>query len=308
VSPIIHMNPTKNESLLFRGVCTSVITPFTSDGLVDDQSFRRLIANQVSAGVDSLVILGTTGEESTVSRSERRHLVETAIDNVAGRVPIIVGTGTQSTSVTVELSREAADTGASMLMLVTPYYNQPTVEGLQAHLEAVAAAVDLPLMLYHVPRRTGFALSADAFLELARKIPTLQAIKDASGNLSLIVDIIAGRSDNMGVYSGDEEFALPLLLLGGDGLISVLSNIAPRATIELIHSALCGDWVTARAAHFRLLKAMRACFIVTNPIPIKAALAQAGLTGPALRLPLQVFAEPTRSIWLPSLNAVVEKP
>ena len=294
--------------LLFRGTCTSLVTPFTHDDRVDQSGFRRLIDRQLIAGVDSLVVLGTTGEESNISLDERCRLIELAVDSVAGRLPVIVGTGTQSTHVTVELSRQAADAGADMLMLVTPYYNRPTVDGLRAHLSAVASVVDVPLMLYHVPHRTGFALTADVFLRLVVEIPTLRAIKDASCNLPFITEIIAGRPEGIGVYSGDEEFTLPLLLMGGDGLVSVLSNLAPRATCELIRTALCGDWAAAQATHFRLLKAMRACFAVTNPIPIKAALTEAGLIGPALRLPLQPLAESVRGVWLPSLVAVTETP
>jgi 4-hydroxy-tetrahydrodipicolinate synthase len=296
----------KKQPLLFRGTCTSLVTPFTHDDQIDEPTFLQLIDRQLGAGVDSLVVLGTTGEESNVSRHERRRLVEITLDRVAGQVPVIIGTGTQSTQGSVELSREAAAAGANMLMLVTPYYNRPTFDGLRAHLGAVANAVTLPLMLYHVPHRTGLSLTADEFLRLATEIPTLRAIKDASGRLSFVSEIIAGRPDGLGVYSGDEEFTLPLLVLGGDGLISVLSNLAPRATRKLICRALDGDWTAARETHFQLLNAMRACFAVTNPIPIKAALAEADLISPVLRLPLQPLGKMGGGTWLPSLTSLTE--
>ncbi len=295
--------------LLFRGVAPALVTPFTAADDLDLDAFRRLIDAQIDGGVAALVVLGTTGENPTVTHDERRRLVDAAVEQAAGRVPVVVGTGTNDTAESIAFSREALRAGADGLLVVGPYYNKPGARGFTAHVEALAAATDGPMILYNVPGRTGYDIAAETTLRLAEEVPAVVGVKEASGRLAQITDILAHRPEGFAVYAGDDEITLPLLALGGDGCVSVLSNAAPEAFCALVADGLAGHMEAARAAHLRLLAAMRACFFDTNPIPVKLALADRGAMTPHVRLPLALpdAADPVRPRILAAFRALVAR-
>jgi 4-hydroxy-tetrahydrodipicolinate synthase len=283
----------------FRGTAPALITPFTAHDQVDEAALRRVIDFQIDggsdyAGIDALVVLGTTGENPTVTPEERQRIVELAIGHVAGRIPVIVGTGTNNTAQSVEFSKQAAEAGADALLVVGPYYNKPTPDGVVGHIAAIADATDCPIVLYNVPGRTGSNLTAETQLRVAEEIPSVVATKEASGDLNQIADIIANRPEGFAVYSGDDDLTLPMLALGADGLISVCANAIPGATSELVRRGLAGDIDGARSLHYELLDAMRASFYESNPGPIKAVMAEMGLIEPHVRLPLVLVTEVMR--------------
>lgn len=281
---------------LFTGTAPALVTPFTDDGTqIDEAALRRMIDFQIDGGVDALVILGTTGENPTITDDERQRLVELSIEHTSGRVPVIIGTGTNDTAASIRYSREATEAGADGLLVVGPYYNKPTQAGFHAHVAAIADATDCPIIIYNVPGRTSFNFQAASMLKLAEAIPSVVGVKEASGDLAQISDILAQRPDHLAVYSGDDEFAFPIIALGGDGVVSVVSNVVPGAFSQMIRAALAGHYDEARSQHFDLLPAMRACFAETNPIPVKAVLAEMGLIGPALRLPLVPLSDANRA-------------
>lgn len=279
---------------IFTGTGTAIVTPFTADDEIDYEAFKRHVDLQIDGGVDCLVVLGTTGENATVWPKERSELVETAIDYVDGRVPVIVGTGNNSTSESIGFSKEAAAQGADGLLIVGPYYNKPTQSGFKAHVKAIAEATDCPIVIYNVPGRTSFNILPETILELAEDVSTVVGVKEASGSIAQIGDLLAGRPDTLAVYSGDDEMTLPLIGLGGDGAVSVISNAIPGAFSTMTREALGGSIEEARKTHFKLLEAMRACFYETNPIPIKAVLDDMGVMGGRLRLPLLEITEANR--------------
>jgi 4-hydroxy-tetrahydrodipicolinate synthase len=279
---------------LFTGTGTALVTPFTPDGAFDPGAFRRLIDHQVEGGVEALVVLGTTGENATVWPDERRRIVDLAVEYTAGRVPVIIGAGNNSTSESVIFSKEAKASGADGLLIVGPYYNKPTQAGFRAHVAAIAEAADCPIILYNVPGRTSFNILAETTLRIAEEIPSVVGVKEASGNLAQISDILASRPDHLAVYAGDDELALPLAVLGADGVISVIANALPAPFSELVRAAVGGDFERAKQLHFQLLPAMRACFLETNPIPIKTVVAATGLMDGHLRLPLVPMDEAPR--------------
>ncbi len=279
---------------IFTGTGTAIVTPFTEDDKIDYEAFKRHMDLQIEGGVDCLVVLGTTGENATIWPKERSELVEVAIDHVNGRIPIVVGTGNNSTSESIVFSKEAASQGADGLLIVGPYYNKPTQGGFQAHVKAIAEATDCPIILYNVPGRTSFNILPETILELARDVPTVVGVKEASGSIAQIGDILGGRPESLAVYSGDDEMTLPLMGLGGDGAVSVISNAIPDAFSDLTRAALEGRTDEARRIHYKLLAAMRACFYETNPIPIKAVLSEMGVMGRRLRLPLLEISDAKR--------------
>lgn len=284
------------QRMVFRGTAPALVTPFTADDELDETSFRNLINWQILQGADAIVVLGTTGENPTISHKERRRITDIAVEQAAGRVPVVVGTGTNSTRESVNFSKQAAAAGVDALLIVGPYYNKPTAEGVKAHVAAVADATDCPIILYNVPSRTGSNIAADTALEIADQVPTVAGVKEASGNLEQISDILAGRPDHLALYAGDDEFALPLLSLGADGAVSVVSNAVPKFFGEMVQHGLDGNLAEARALHMKLLDAMRACFVETNPIPIKAVLAEMGYIESHLRLPLVPLQPENRSV------------
>jgi 4-hydroxy-tetrahydrodipicolinate synthase len=271
---------------LFRGTGTALVTPFTPDGALDEAAFRRLIDFQLDGAVEALVVLGTTGENPTITPDERRRLIALALEQVNGRASVIVGTGTNSTRESIGFSKEAAAAGASGLLVVGPYYNKPTQAGFQAHVAAIAEATDCPIIVYNVPGRTGSNIKAETMVRIAEAIPTIVGVKEASGDLAQISDILAHKPAHLTVYAGDDELALPVIALGGEGVISVIANALPGPFSHLVRLALNGRFAEARHAHFELLAAMRACFFESNPIPIKTVLAEAGLIAESFRLPL----------------------
>lgn len=279
---------------IFSGTAPALVTPFTADDKLDIPALQGLIDWQIEGGVAALVILGTTGENATIWPDERRKLVEAAIDHTAGRVPVIIGTGNNSTSESILFSREATEAGADGLLVVGPYYNKPTQAGFRAHVAAIADATDCPIIIYNVPGRTSFNCKAETMLQIAEEVPSVVGVKEASGDLAQISDILAHRPERLAVYSGDDEITLPLIVLGADGVVSVICNALPDLFSEMVQAALTGDFNKARQMHFRLLPAMRGCFLETNPIPIKAVLVAMGRIEPTMRLPLVPMSDENR--------------
>src|SRR5215216_6578862 len=279
-----------------RGCATALVTPFTASGAVDEPRLRDLIEYQITNGVRVLVPCGTTGESVTMSDEENRLVIRTTVEVCRGRAKVIAGTGSNSTSTTIARSQAARELGVDGVLTVAPYYNKPTQEGLYAHFRAIAEAVsDLPVVIYNVPGRTSSNISADTTLRLARDVENIVAVKEASGNLSQIMEILRGRPENFRVISGDDSLTLALIALGGEGLISVASNEAPGLMSKLNELALAGQWDEARALHYRLLPLMEGNFIESSPGPVKAGMALMGLLEENLRLPLVPVQEKTRA-------------
>lgn len=272
--------------MLFRGTAPALVTPFTDDDTVDEAAFKQLIDDQIEGGVSALVVLGTTGENPTINHKERQNLVALSIEFTAGRVPVIIGTGTNNTEESVRFSREAAEAGANGLLVVGPYYNKPTQAGLIAHVSEIANTTDCPIIFYNVPGRTASNILPETMLTIANRIPSVVGIKEASGDLAQITDLLAHRPADFAVYSGDDEITLPLLLMGGDGVISVISNARPKEMADMTLAGLKGDFAAARDVHFKLVEAMRACFYESNPVPVKTVLAHEGKMKAHVRLPL----------------------
>jgi len=272
--------------MLFRGTAPALVTPFTAEDDIDYDAFRALVERQIEGGADAVVVLGTTGENPTVTDAERAQLVDVAVETVDGRVPVIVGTGTNNTDQSAAYSQSAVEAGADGLLVVGPYYNKPSQDGFVAHVQEIAGAVDAPILLYNVPGRTSFNLEAETTLRVAEEVPQVAGVKEASGDLEQIADILRHRPDEFAVYSGDDEMTFPLLAMGGDGVVSVLGNALPERVGSMVGAALDGDLETARRHHFDLLPAMRACFLETNPVPIKEVCAARGWMEPHVRLPL----------------------
>jgi 4-hydroxy-tetrahydrodipicolinate synthase len=292
---------------LFRGTAPALVTPFTADDKIDEYALRRLVDRQIDGGVEALVVLGTTGENATIWPEERHRIVDIVIEHTDGRVPVIIGTGNNSTSESIVFSKEAAAQGADGLLIVGPYYNKPTQNGFFAHVAAIADATDCPMIIYNVPGRTSFNIQAETSLRLAEEIPTVVGVKEASGDIGQISNILAHRPDHLAVYAGDDEFALPLICLGADGVVSVISNVLPDLFSDLVRAGLAGDFDKARELHFRLLPAMRACFFETNPIPVKMLLAEVGQIEPTLRLPLIPMEDANRQRTLDAFAGLMEE-
>ena len=279
----------------FRGVMTALVTPFREDESFDDDAMRKLVEFQVESGVDGLVVCGSTGEAATLNDEEYRMVVKTVVDAVAGRLPVVAGAGSNNTSRAIELSRIAEDCGVDGLLHVTPFYNKPTTKGLIAHFSRIAAESQLPIIAYNVPGRTGSNVAPSVLLRLAYEVPSVVAVKEASGDVAQIMQIIAERHDDFTVLSGDDNLALPLLSAGADGIISVVSNEIPSEYADLVHAALDGDYKRAREIHYEWLDLMQANFYESNPIPVKTALAHMGLCREVLRLPLTPMEDDTKT-------------
>jgi len=276
----------KNNDLTgIRGSLVAIVTPMGDDGALDLEAFRSLIDWHIAEGTDGIVVVGTTGESPTVDFDEHRLLIETAVSHTRKRVPIIAGTGANSTQEAIELSQYAKAAGAEMSLSVVPYYNKPTQEGLYRHFRAIAEAVDIPQILYNVPGRTVADMSNDTVLRLA-EVPGIVGIKDATGNLERGTDLLRRKSPAFSVHSGDDATGIALTLLGGDGVISVTANVAPRLMHDMIAAALRGDAAQAIELNNRLLGLHRHLFCEANPIPVKWAVQQLGLMPGGIRLPL----------------------
>ncbi len=279
-----------------RGCATALVTPFTADGTIDERRLRELIEYQLAGGIRILVPCGTTGESVTMSDEENRLVIRTAIELSRGRAKVIAGTGSNSTAVTIERSQYARSLGVDGVLTVAPYYNKPTQEGLYAHFRAIAESVSgLPVVIYNVPGRTASNIAAETTLRLARDLENVVAVKEASGNLSQIMEILRSRPEGFRVISGDDALTLAMIALGAEGLISVASNEAPEMMSRLNDLALAGNWDEARALHYRLLPLMDANFIESSPGPVKAAMALMGLLEENLRLPLVPVQDRTRA-------------
>lgn len=268
-----------------RGSLVAIVTPMTDDGTVDLNALRRLVDWHIAEGTDGIVVVGTTGESPTVDYDEHCLLIRTVVDQAAGRVPVIAGTGANSTSEAIELTECAKTAGAQAGLSVVPYYNKPTQEGLYQHYRRIAEAVDLPLILYNVPGRTVADLANDTVLRLA-EVPGVVGIKDATGNMERGSDLIRRAPAHLALYSGDDASALPFLLLGGQGVISVTANVAPKLMHQMCEAAFAGDLARARELNNLLLPLHSKLFVEANPIPVKWACAELSLIGRGLRLPL----------------------
>jgi 4-hydroxy-tetrahydrodipicolinate synthase len=267
------------------GCGTALVTPFAADGSVDELALRRLVEWQIAEGIDFLVPCGSTGEAATMTVEEHVRVVAITAEQAAGRVPIMAGAGSNDTRRAIALSRALAETGATHLLHVAPMYNKPPQRGLLAHFRAIADAAPLPVVLYNVPSRTAINIAADTTLALAEH-PRIVGIKEASGDLAQITEILRGRPSRFSVLSGDDALTLALVAAGGDGVVSVVSNATPRLMTQLVAAARGGEIEIARAVHMQLTPWMRAAFVESNPIPVKAALHLMGRIGPTLRLPL----------------------
>jgi 4-hydroxy-tetrahydrodipicolinate synthase len=270
---------------MFTGTGTALVTPFRQDGALDESALRRLIQRQIEAGIDFLVPCGTTGESPTLTREEHLRVVEITVEMARGKVPVLAGAGGYNTAEVIALARELATLGADGILSVTPYYNKPTQEGLYQHYRAIASAVPLPIILYSVQGRTGVNIEPATVVRLAG-IENIIGIKEASGNVSQMAAILNAVADDFIVLSGDDAITLPLIALGGRGVISVVSNEIPAEMSRLTQLGMQGDFPAAREIHRRYHPLMEINFVESNPIPVKAALAEMGLLEPVWRLPL----------------------
>ncbi|MGN0989316.1 MAG: 4-hydroxy-tetrahydrodipicolinate synthase [Eubacteriales bacterium] len=288
------------KNTVFTGVATALITPLTPNG-VDYARFADLIEWQIENGVNALVIAGTTGEGSTLSDKEHRAVLKFAVEQIRGRVPVIAGTGSNDIAYAVELTKYACEIGADAMLLVTPYYNKATQKGLMVSFKTIADASDKPCILYNVPSRTGCNLLPETVAELA-KHPRIVAIKEASGNISQIAQVAALCADDIDIYSGNDDQIVPILSLGGKGVISVLSNPLPRETVEICERFFKGDVAGAARLQLKLLPLINALFSEVNPIPVKAAMAQMRFCENYLRLPLTEMEEKNKTKMLSLLR------
>jgi len=269
---------------IFRGVATALVTPLTETG-IDYHQFGRLLDWQIDEGINALVIAGTTGEASTLTDDEHREAIRFAVERVNGRVPVIAGTGSNDTAYAIDLTKFACEAGADACLVVTPYYNKATQNGLVAMYNAVADASTKPIILYNVPSRTGCGIQPATYAKLAEH-PNITAIKEASGNISAVVETMALVGDKLDLYSGNDDQIVPLMSMGGQGVISVLSNVLPRQTVELCDKFFAGDVAGAARMQCDMLDLINALFCEVNPIPAKAAMAAMGFCENYLRLPL----------------------
>jgi 4-hydroxy-tetrahydrodipicolinate synthase len=278
---------------MYSGSFVAMITPF-KDGKVDEQGVADLVEFQLRNGTNGLVPCGTTGEAVTLSDEEHLRVVEITIETAGGRVPIVAGTGTNSTEKTIKTTKAVAKIGADAALVVTPYYNKPTPEGLFQHYKAINDAVDLPIVAYNVPTRTSVNMSADTTLRISG-LPNVVAVKEASGSMDQVSEILQDAAPDFAVMSGDDSVTLPLLALGGTGVVSVVANIAPAAMSDLVAAFHAGDVARARELHHQIFGLCRAMFIETNPIPVKTAAGMLGLCSDELRLPLVALSDGNRA-------------
>ena len=285
---------------IFRGAATALITPLDERG-IDFDRLGRLIDWQIDEGIDALVICGTTGEASTLTDKEHRDAIAYAVERTNGRVPVIAGTGSNDTAYAIELTRFACEAGADACLVVTPYYNKATQNGLVAMYSAIADASTKPLILYNVPSRTGTAIQPATYVKLAQH-PNIAAVKEANSNISAIVETKALAGDQLDIYSGNDDEIVPILSMGGLGVISVLSNLLPKETSRLCHKFFEGDVAGAAAMQCQYLKLIRALFSEVNPIPVKAAMAAMGFCEDYLRLPLTPMEDAHRQVLLDEMR------
>ena len=280
------------KNTVFKGMATAMVTPMTPTG-VDYAALARFIEFQIASGINALVAVGTTGESATLSPEERKEVIRFTVEKVAGRVPVIAGTGTNNTEHVLEYTRSACDCGADAVLVVTPYYNKATQNGLFAHYTAVADASSKPVILYNVPSRTGCNLLPETVARLAEH-PNIAGIKEASGNMAQVVDIFARCGDKIDVYSGEDGLTVPMLSMGGAGCISVLSNVVPKLAVEMCDKFFAGDIAGAAELQKRTLPLINALFCEVNPIPAKAAVSAMGFGAEFVRMPLSLLEPANR--------------
>ena len=270
---------------MFQGSIVALVTPFRG-GKVDEPTLRKLVEMHVAQGTDGIVPCGTTGESPTLSHDEHKRVVEIVIEAARGRLHGIAGTGSNATSEAIELTAHAKKAGATGALVVNPYYNKPTQEGLYRHFRAVAEAVDIPILAYNIAGRTAVNVETDTLVRIVKDCPNIVGVKEASGSLDQMTQVILACGPDFSVLSGDDNLTLPLMSVGGRGVISVIANFVPRETAEMTHAALAGDWKLARELHLKLFPLSRAAFMETNPIPVKEAMAMMGMLEPEFRLPM----------------------
>jgi 4-hydroxy-tetrahydrodipicolinate synthase len=278
----------------WTGCGTALVTPFTASGALDEAALRRLTRRQIDGGIHFLVPCGTTGESPTLSAAERARVVEIVVEEAAGRVPVLAGAGGYNTEEVIHAARMMARAGASGILSVTPYYNKPSQEGLFQHYQAIAGAVGLPIVVYNVPGRTGCNVEVGTLVRIAA-LPHIAGVKEASGNMTQIAEVCRAVPPEFVVLSGDDALTLPVMAVGGRGVISVASNQMPAGMARLVELAESGDFSAARAAHNRLLPLMQINFVEANPIPVKAAMAMMGLLTERYRLPMVPPSEASRA-------------
>ena len=280
-------------SQTFQGSFVAMVTPFRN-GKVDEAKLRELVEFHITHGTDGLIPCGTTGESPSLSHDEHRRVVELVIEASRGRIRVVAGTGSNSTAEAIDMTKHAERAGATGALVVNPYYNKPTQEGLYRHFRAVAESVAIPILLYNIQSRTAINVETDTLARLVRDAKNIVGVKEASGSLDQMSQVIAACGPDFSVLSGDDNITLPLLVIGGSGVVSVIANIVPRETADLVHAALEGDWKRARDLHYRLFPLARAAFLETNPIPIKEAMALAGMLEPEFRLPMCRMSDANR--------------
>ena len=288
------------KKLVFEGAATAIVTPF-KNGVVDYDSFGNLIDYQINNKIDALVVCGTTGEASTLTDEEHRECIKFAVEKVAGRVPVIAGTGSNDTDYAIDLSKYSCEVGADALLVVTPYYNKATAKGLIRSFTAIADASTKPVILYNVPSRTGCNISLPVYKELA-KHENIVAVKEASGNISSIAELAAELGDNLPIFSGNDDQIVPILSLGGKGVISVLSNIMPKETHDICDLYFKGNVKESAALQLKLLDLINSLFCEVNPIPAKTACALMGMCSEEMRLPLCEMEENTKARLIASMK------
>lgn len=271
---------------IFKGAGVAIVTPFTQDDKVNFEELGKMIDFQIAGGTDAIIICGTTGESSTLTHEEHDECIKFAVEHAAGRVPVIAGTGSNSTAEAIRLSTHAQNNGADALLLVTPYYNKATQKGLIQHYTAIANSVDLPIILYNVPSRTGVNILPQTAVTLAKNVKNIVAVKEASGNISQVAELAALADGCIDIYSGNDDQVVPLLSLGGVGVISVLSNVMPKLTHDMVMSYLNGDVKLSRQLQLSVMNLNKALFCEVNPIPVKEALNMMGWNAGAVRSPL----------------------
>jgi 4-hydroxy-tetrahydrodipicolinate synthase len=277
----------------FQGSFVAMVTPFRN-GKVDEVKLKELVELHVTNGTDGLIPCGTTGEAPSLSHDEHHRVVELVIEAARGRIRVVPGTGSYSTSDAIEMTKHAERAGAAGALVVNPYYNKPTQEGLYRHFRAVAESVAIPVLVYNIQSRTAVNVETATLARLVRDVKNIVGVKEASGSLDQMSQVIAACGPDFSVLSGDDNITLPLLAIGGSGVVSVIANIVPRETADLVHAALEGDWKRARDLHYRLFPLARAAFLETNPIPIKEMMAMAGMLEPEFRLPMCRMSDANR--------------
>ena len=288
------------KNTVFKGMATALITPMTPHG-VDYDTYAKFIEFQIEQGINALVAVGTTGESATLSPEERKAVIAFAVKQVNGRVPVIAGTGTNNTQHVLEFTKSACGEGADAVLVVTPYYNKATQKGLIAHYTAVADVSEKPVIMYSVPSRTGCTLLPDTVAELSYH-PQIVALKDANGNMDMTVETISKCGGRLDIYSGEDSLTVPMMAMGGMGCISVLSNVVPKAAVEMCDKAFAGDMAGAAALQCKLLPLIRCLFSEVNPIPAKAAVAAMGFGEEYLRMPLTPMEDGHRAVLLAEMK------